>query len=125
MTDTIHVGDVSVIQGEPPDGNPYRGKSLMGLERAEALRKFMRNIPQAKLTFWYAPCSGGAKRITKDEVNWGSSGVSKGDWEDIGGRKDLMGWNNPEDMVQCRKCQGTSYFDRRRRCKCDELGVSG
>jgi hypothetical protein len=72
---TYHVGDVLVIRGEPPFANPYRGDSLSGTTRREALRKFMLGVPQPELTFWYAPGSGGAKPCTNDEVDWESSGV--------------------------------------------------
>jgi hypothetical protein len=72
---TYHVGNVLVIRGEPPEVNPYRGDDLYGPKRHEALRKFMLGVPQPELTFWYAHCSGGAKRCTRDEVNWETSGV--------------------------------------------------
>jgi hypothetical protein len=75
MTDKYQIGDVLVIRGEPPEVNPYRGDDLYGPARHEALRKFMLGVPQPELTFWYAPCSGGAKRCTRDEVNWETSGV--------------------------------------------------
>lgn len=73
MKTTYHVGDVLVIRGEPPEVNPYRGDSLSGPTRREALRKFMLGVPQPELTFWYAPGSGGAKPCTNDEVDWESS----------------------------------------------------
>lgn len=67
MKTTYHVGDVLVIRGEPP--NPYRGDSLSGPTRREALKKFMLGV------FWHAPGNGGAKPCTNDEVSWESSGV--------------------------------------------------
>jgi len=72
---TYQIGDVLVIRGEPT--NPYREDSLSGPPRHEALRKFMLGVPQPELTFWYAHCSGGAKRCTRDEVNWETSGVKQ------------------------------------------------
>jgi hypothetical protein len=72
-----HIGDVTVICGEPPNGNPYKGISLMGKERVDALNKFMRDISQPEFTFWYAPCCGGAERCTRDQVNWETSGINE------------------------------------------------
>lgn len=103
-----NVGDVNVVVGEPPDGNPYRGVSLMGVERSEALRKFMRGLTTGKLTFWYAPCCGGAKRCTAGEVNWGSAGLSYGDWVD------------ESSGAKCLKCGKRVWLTERRRCRCDE-----
>lgn len=73
---TVHVGDVTVILGEPPDGNPYRGRSLIGKERHHALLLFRDARPTAKqYTLWHAPCHGGARRITRAQVDWETSGV--------------------------------------------------
>ena len=106
-----HIGDVRVCMGEPPNGNPYLDKNGPQMnDRAEALRKFMRGIPQPEFTFWHAPCCGGAKRITRDEVNWESSGVSKGDWGE-----------SKDGRVRCRKCNKEVWASDRRRCKCDEI----
>lgn len=66
-----HIGDViSIAEGK----NPYTG-GLMGNERRESLRKFKYGEPTPGLAFWYAPWSGGARLITRDEVDWESSGV--------------------------------------------------
>jgi hypothetical protein len=74
----VHIGDVLVHLGEPPDGNPYHGQSLMGDERVTALYLFKhKQMKKATkfYTLWYAPASGGARRITAEEVDWESSGV--------------------------------------------------
>jgi hypothetical protein len=78
MNKKHYVGDVQVIRGEPPEGNPYRGNSLIGADRRDALRKFAMGLDTSGYTFWYAPCSGGAKRCAKDEVDWESSSISVG-----------------------------------------------
>ena len=64
------IGDISVHRGEPPEGNPYRKESLCGPERANALHDFHERKPTPDYTFWVAPCHGGAKRATWDDVNW-------------------------------------------------------
>jgi hypothetical protein len=72
---TVRIGDVAVILGDPPHANPYRGTSLLG--RRAALRGFKLGDLDAidRYTFWYAPVSGGARRISNLEVDWESSGV--------------------------------------------------
>jgi hypothetical protein len=71
-----HIGDVVVHVGEPPQGNPYRANGLIGNSRKAALTAFKHGSPEAaEFTYWYAPSSGGARRITADEVDWESSGV--------------------------------------------------
>lgn len=72
---TVHVGDVAVIEGEPPDGNPYRGRSLIGIDRRLALVSFKSRGSSAGRTFWYVPCHGGARRITRRQVDWETSGL--------------------------------------------------
>lgn len=76
------IGDVIVWRGEPPDGNPYYRRafatgpfSLMGDERAAALAKFALDVDTSEYTFWHAPFSGGARKISAAEVNWESSGL--------------------------------------------------
>lgn len=59
----VSLGDVVVHVGEPPQGNPYRAPSLCGPERADALRHFFQGEDTTGLTFWHAPCSGGARRL--------------------------------------------------------------
>jgi hypothetical protein len=71
---SVHIGDVLVHRGEPRNGNPYLGQSLIGEERVAALRIFKAGGNEA-YTFWYAPACGGAFRIEASEVDWDSSGV--------------------------------------------------
>lgn len=73
----VHIGDVAVCQGEPPGGNPY-GTSLCGPIRKDALRAFKNGETKGfieQFTFWHAPCVGGAKKITREEIDWETSGV--------------------------------------------------
>lgn len=71
------IGDVLVHLGEPEDGNPYRGASLMGPLRVLALRAFLEGDPlAAQFTYWYGPASGGARRLEDpDGVRWDTSGI--------------------------------------------------
>ena len=64
-----HIGDVAVCRGEPPEGNPYKG-SLIGEERATALRAFKARGEAPGYTLWLAPSSGRCRRIDVAEVNW-------------------------------------------------------
>jgi hypothetical protein len=70
-----HIGDVVVIRGEPPEGNPYRGESLCGPFRKTALSAFKAGHSTPELSFWYAPSFGGARRIGRADVDWETSGV--------------------------------------------------
>lgn len=55
----IHIGDVGVHRGEPPEGNPYKAGSLMGDERATALYAWRDGKPTE------------ARRLTDSrEVDW-------------------------------------------------------
>lgn len=78
------IGIIAVV----PEGttNPYTAKSIVGKERSEALRRFLKEdelVPG--YDFWIAPTSGGAKRIhTPQEANvdpdvieyyWGEEGI--------------------------------------------------
>jgi len=67
----IHIGDVAVHRGMPPDGNPYRQGSLMGDERAAALYAWRDGEPTDGFTFWYAPFDGGAYQLfDSSRVRW-------------------------------------------------------
>ena len=70
-----HIGDVVVHRGEPKNGNPYSPGGLLGSVRRLALLVFRTGAPIAEFTFWYAPASGGARRIQASEVDWETSGV--------------------------------------------------
>ena len=74
ITRKENVADVLVHVGEPPDGNPYHG-SLVGDVRKKALRSFMANGDALGFTFWFGPACGGARKITRDEVDWRTSGL--------------------------------------------------
>jgi hypothetical protein len=69
-----HIGDVAVCVGIPRNNNPY-GQGLIGEARSEALRRFRHNEDVSRYTFWFAPSSGGARRIKWPEIDWESSGV--------------------------------------------------
>jgi hypothetical protein len=69
-----HIGDVVVCRGDPPRGNPYLA-SLLGEPRVRALRAFKRDGVADGYTFWFAPSRGGARAITRDEVDWEGSAV--------------------------------------------------
>ena len=76
------IGDVTVFLGMPENGNPYRGYSAIGFERHAALVAFRDQVRVtdykehgslvlAHFSFWYAPCTGGAKRILDpSKINW-------------------------------------------------------
>lgn len=80
------IGDILVWKGEPPGGNPYRGRgSLGGEERSRALGRFLRGKSTEGYTFWFGPACGGARRLTEiPEVNpstiefyWDADGTPK------------------------------------------------
>lgn len=74
MTARIHVGDVAICDAART--NPYGG-SLIGQPRKDALLRFKHGALPAELAAWFAPCSGGARRLTDpSEVDWETSGVS-------------------------------------------------
>lgn len=101
------VGDVSVIRGEPPDGNPYRahgtGQALAFSARVYALWLFCNGKDTSEYTLWYAPSCGGAKRITAADVNWGASTIPtmKGDWKPD---------PSDRDFVVCAKCGAKAFL---------------
>lgn len=72
MTRKHHIGDVLICPTE--QGNPYHG-SLIGPPRKAALLAFREGKLDPTLCAWYAPCHGGARRCTADEVDWSSSGL--------------------------------------------------
>lgn len=71
-----HIGDVAVILGEPPGGNPYRCSApTVDDERVAALRAFRDGDAAAmsRYTYWFAPWSGGARRLGLEDrgaVDW-------------------------------------------------------
>ena len=97
------IGDVNVVRGEPPEGNPYKasgsGQKVLYAERAYALWLFYHKRDTGVYTLWYSPCCGGARRITAEDVNWATSGVPKmkGDFRLTG------------DQVVCVRCKAQVY----------------
>lgn len=67
----ITIGDVSICPAQ--SDNPYTEDSgdLFGEARAHALRQFRDGQLPDTLTAWYAPCAGGARKLTDpSEVDW-------------------------------------------------------
>ena len=102
-----YVGDVKVIRGEPPEGNPYRaagsGQDLMFSARVYALWLFCKGRDTSGYTLWYAPSCGGALRIQSKDVYWADSGIDRmqGDWKPD---------PSDEDFVVCAKCGAQAYL---------------
>lgn len=74
-----YIGDVVIHLGEPDNSNPYRGcgsgtypeTHVCGDDRVAAFHEYKETGKRGKYTFWYAPASGGAKRINnRDEIDW-------------------------------------------------------
>lgn len=67
------IGNVHVVWGMPPGGNPYRpsANKVGGSHRALALKEFRDGIADDDYTFWFAPANGGAHQIfSPDEIDW-------------------------------------------------------
>lgn len=66
------IGDVIVV----PKGtaNPYRN-GVQGDERIDALRRFKAGQPLPAYDVWFAPWAGPARRITRADVDWETSGL--------------------------------------------------
>lgn len=74
MRTKYHVGDV-IPRGDFVT-NPYSGGyGPVGETRRELLVKFKAGEPTPGWNWWYAPAHGGAHRITRDDVDWETSGV--------------------------------------------------
>ena len=69
MDKKINLGDV-LVTDEGRNPYTYRGVFCSGPQRAAALRRFRDGADTANLVLWYAPCCGGARRITAPEVDW-------------------------------------------------------
>ena len=75
---TYTIGDVSVTDANA--SNPY-GCSLIGNERQRALVLWKLGRLPAQYAIWYAPCHGGAVRLTdpaKVDWQWLEHGLSCG-----------------------------------------------
>lgn len=68
------IGNIVVVRGWPPEGNPYRtppGCQVTGEERIMALTAFRDGDMLGDTTFWYAPAGGGARHVTEPhEIDW-------------------------------------------------------
>lgn len=64
----IHIGDVYTFAAAPESDNPYRGGYLVGDERVASLHAVKDGSEDYDV--WYAPAGGGARRITRDEIDW-------------------------------------------------------
>jgi hypothetical protein len=64
----IQIGDVGTFTEPPESGNPYRGGCLTGPEREASLHAVKDGSQDFDV--WYMPAEGGARRITRDEINW-------------------------------------------------------
>lgn len=79
----MDIGDILVTRKGAV--NPYLG-SLNGPERSQVLGRFLRGFSCPEYEFWFAPSSGGACRISREEaavdpeaVNfcWDENGVAR------------------------------------------------
>ena len=76
MATKAHIGDV-ILALEHLD-NPYHAKgdlAVMGELRKALLRSFALGESTPGYRVWFAPAHGGARLITRDEVNWETSGL--------------------------------------------------
>jgi hypothetical protein len=64
----IEIGDVYTFTAPPEADNPYRGGYLTGDERVASLHAVQDGSQDFDV--WYAPAGGGARRVTRDEINW-------------------------------------------------------
>jgi hypothetical protein len=133
-----NIGYVCVIKGDPPNGNPYlaieregrilserlaeivknhkgESKNLLWNERVFMLLQFFLGKDTTGHTLWYMPSNGGAHVITRDDVDWETSGIPK-----IKGN-----WHRDGEVLKCMTCgrecyvdQGV-YVDDGLRCSCD------
>lgn len=69
MQSKIQIGDVYTFTDKPEADNPYRGGYyLLGAERVASLHAVKDG--SSDFDVWYAPAGGGARRITRDEIDW-------------------------------------------------------
>jgi len=112
----VHVGDVCVWRGEPPNNNPH-GPSLMGNEREAALRSFvdpMANnvvwdedgrrrqiVPLTEYTFWHVPCTGPTHKWTSREIHVESTKIDPTEESEI---EEQPGSRCSEACGWCGRC---------------------
>lgn len=78
------IGDVAIHDGEPPDGNPYKGTGITGAKRERLLDAFRDGNDVGNATFWHAPGHGGARRIDNpDEILYPGRERSTDGWSDV------------------------------------------
>ena len=77
----LYLGDVTIHNGEPSGGNPYRA-SLTGNQRVEAVRAALFCEDISRWTFWYSPTVGGAFRIAdpRNQIDWSAMRDEKGQY---------------------------------------------
>ncbi|MGH8304501.1 MAG: hypothetical protein ACRETG_02710 [Steroidobacteraceae bacterium] len=71
----VPIGDVHVTDDECTNPYRYHGNYRTGGQRVLALTVFKHGGLTIGLQLWEAPASGGARRITADEVTWETSGI--------------------------------------------------
>ncbi len=65
------IGNCLVHRGRPDNDNPYKGQSLSGAARQNALQAFRDGEDTQEFTYWHAPCGGGAFEIIDPlKVDW-------------------------------------------------------
>lgn len=69
------IGDVYVVPASLDNPYKYAGAASTGRERVRLLKLFRDGQDPTGWQLWFAPMSGGAKRITIEEVDWESSGL--------------------------------------------------
>jgi len=65
----MKIGDIAVV----PKGteNPYKASipgDRTGKKRAAALGLFLRGVPTPEYEFWFAPCCGGARKLSEADI---------------------------------------------------------
>lgn len=78
LPEKIHVGNLIVCRGTPPQMNPRVAKrdgcEVFGEERLKALARFKNNKNTDGYTFWYVPQHGTVARIMLPRlVAWGEA----------------------------------------------------
>ena len=69
------IGEVMVTEAGCENPYTYKGIFSIGAWRKKALQAFRDREETLGLELWHAPAGGGARRITADDVEWGTSGL--------------------------------------------------
>lgn len=119
METKANIGNVYVVKGMAPNNKTYlarkTGQDTFLNERVFMLLQFFLGKDTTGHTLWYAPMCGGASIITRDDVDWETSGIPniKGDWHRDG------------EVLKCMKCGRQCFVDEGMtmdygmRCRCD------